>query len=62
MLTPELINETNDENYAEYLDTQKKKNQILAMSDPQKKAKKWRELFPQAEVTSDDWMFGATVW
>lgn len=58
MIDADTVNQINNENWAEYLDTQSMKNKILGMHNIQKKQKVYTELFGKKEEPSDEYLTG----
>lgn len=49
MIDEDMVNTINNENYAEYLDTQSMKNKILGIQNGERKQKEWNKHFQQTE-------------
>lgn len=56
ILDEDMVNQINNENWAEYLDTQSMKNKILGMSNVKKKQALYTKHFGIKEEPSDEYL------
>lgn len=62
MLDADMVNEINNESYAEYMDTQSMKNKILGMSNTKRKQEEWSKLFTPQTQPDDSYILNGIIY